>query len=993
MCFFSATAQTMIESESRAVFAETTAELSLVIESKEKRNEQRLQTEFLAPDGKIIASSAQDLRIDVGKKTYKIRIPIGSLMSEAGENISWYRMRYRLANSEGIVSVSELLSDDFELRASAFARVVPGESMMVRVRALNPFTEKAVKDVIVNVAVEIDLTSDSDDDKLKLQATSRTNGNGIATLEFKIPEGVKPDGDGEIKITGQKNGVVRKIDEDLDDQTLRGSVYLTTDKPLYQPGQTFNIRALYFDSNNTVVTDSELEFSIEDAEDTVVFKQKVNTSDFGIAAISWPIPENAKLGSYRVRIEAGEDLSESTLDFKVSRYELPNFAVVAKPDKTFYLPADTTARITVNADYLFGKPVTKGNIRVVARGERNWNSSKRQYDFEEGEVIEGATDDDGKFVAEIDLKDEFRELLGSEWRRFEDQSFTAYFTDLSTNRTEQRRFDIRLTKEPIHLYLVRYAYAHRDMPITGYVSAFYADGTPAVCNIEISDRERVVAKLKSNSLGAGKFELSIPKERRKNDEYEISIKARDKQGQIGSFEETYRFSEEDALQISTDRIIYNSGDMIEVELFSTRKNGFVFLDVTKDWMPLETRLVKLSNGGARLSIPYKPSFKGDLNITAYGDRESERYSGAMTAGRGVIFPERQNLILGASFSKKEYKPGEDASLKFSVTDGSRRPVASAIGLGIFDKAIEERARTDAEFGGYFGQFSRLLGYEKSFGNLTVKDLNELDPSRPVKPEIELAAEIMLAGNWYWPSIYRSGDLRGEAKMLYSESVAKQLDPVKISLNQRHAKDGDHPIDVGSLSRILADNGIRFDQTRDPWGTPYVVEFSVEKTQNIVTVKTLGPDKKNGTPDDFVAMTAGFQYFSRIGEKIDSTHLRYRSSTEGYIQDKETLAREIARDDVDIASLKDRWGRDYVLNFEVSGRNYVTRISSLGPNGISDPQTWRTDDFDVWKTSTDYFADTDKEINRILNDEVNLKKKPFPRSEKEFSEMLAKNGLA
>ncbi|MEQ1643193.1 MAG: alpha-2-macroglobulin family protein, partial [Pyrinomonadaceae bacterium] len=32
-------------------------------------------------------------------------------------------------------------------------------------------------------------------------------------------------------------------------------------------------------------------------------------------------------------------------------------------------------------------------------------------------------------------------------------------------------------------------------------------------------------------------------------------------------------------------------------------------------------------------------------------------------------------------------------------------------------------------------------------------------------------------------------------------------------------------------------------------------------------------------------------------------------------------------------------------------------------------------------------------NRILNDEVNLKKKPFPRSEKEFSEMLAKNGLA
>lgn len=992
LCLISATAQSVAESESRIIFAEKTAELSLVIEKKDKRSEHRLQTEFLAPDGTIIAPYTQIVRLDPGKRNYIIKIPIGSLLSVAGDAISWYRLRYRLGNTEGIISVSELLSDDFELRASAFSRVVPGESMMVRVRALNPFTEKAVKDVLVNVALEIDLRADPGDKKLKLKAASRTNGSGIATLEFKIPEDARPDGEGEIKIIGQKNGVVRKIEEDLEDQTPRGLVYLTTDKPLYQPGQIFNVRALYFDANNTVVTDRELEFSIEDAEDTVVFRQKIETSDFGIAAISWPIPDNAKLGTYRVRVEADEELSETQLDFTVSRYDLPNFAVAAKPDKTFYLPAETTAHVTVNADYLFGKPVTNGKVRVVSRGERTWNGSKGEYEYEEGEAIEGATDSNGKYVADIDIRDELRDLLASEWRRFEDLSFTAYFTDLSTNRTEQRRFDIRLSKEPVHIYLIRYPYAHPDMPITAYVSTFYADGTPAICNIDITDRERVAAKLKTNSLGAGKFEISFPKREIRNDEYEISITARDKKGQIGTFEETFDFGDGDAMQIRTDRTIYSRGDMIEVELLSTRKNGYVFVDITKDWVPLESRLVKLSNGRASVTIPYKPSFKGDLTITAYGDRESERYSGAMIAGRGVIFPEQQNLILNAAFSKREYRPGEDASVKFSVTDGSRKPVASAIGLSIFDKAIEGRARTDAEFGGYFSPFSRLLGYEKSFGNLTMKDLNELDPSRPVKPEIELAAEIMLAGNWYWPSIYRSGDLRGEAKTLYSESVTKQLEVLKTSLNERYAKDGDHPTDITSLNRILGDVGIGFDKIRDPWGEPYSAEFSVEKTQDITTLRTFGPDKTSGTPDDFVAMTAGFNYFSRIGEKIDNAHLRYRSTTSRYIRDRDTLSTELGRDGIDITSIRDRWGRDYIFNFEVSGRSYVTRITSAGPNGIYEPQTWRTDDFDVWRTSTDYFADTEKDINRILDDEVNQKKKSFPRGEKEFIEMLDKNGL-
>ena len=71
-------------------------------------------------------------------------------------------------------------------------------------------------------------------------------------------------------------------------------------------------------------------------------------------------------------------------------------------------------------------------------------------------------------------------------RVFEILHLTAYFTDSSTRRTEQRRFDIRITKEPIHVYLIKDE--GRDvegMPLSFVVSTDYADGSPAQCDVEV----------------------------------------------------------------------------------------------------------------------------------------------------------------------------------------------------------------------------------------------------------------------------------------------------------------------------------------------------------------------------------------------------------------------------------------------------------------------------------------------------------------------------
>lgn len=993
VCAFSVVAQTVVEQESKLSLKDSTAELELIVESSARDRNTPVELSILDPDGKIVASHRQLIDTKPGKQRYKIRFGIGDLLKNAGTSLAWHRLQYRVAASSDTASFSELLQDDFDLRAAAFSRVVPGEPFRVRVRGINPFTERPVRDIDLTITLTLEIVTESDDDEIVLTAKAKTNRDGTATVDLKIPKDIKLDDDPELKIVGQKNGIVREIETDIDEDERRGSVFLTQDKPLYQPGQTFNVRGLMFDANNTIVANAELEFSIEDEDSKVVFREKVTTSEFGIAAISWQIPDNAKLGTYRVAVEADDDLEMDSLDFKVSRYDLPNFSVTAKPDRPFYLPSNRTAEISINADYLFGKPVTDGKVRVVAEKERRWNYREQKYDIDEGRSVEGTTNGKSTFVAKFDLNEELDELLQSSWRRFMDLSLTAYFTDLTTNRTEQRRFDIRLTKEPIHVYLIRNNDYSTSLPATAYVSTFYADGTPAVCNVEVTNGSgRTIARTRSNSLGAGKIEISPNELADVGDRFKLKINAKDRNGQIGTFEESLYISKQDVIRITTDKTIYKPGEVIEIELEATRPQDQIYVDILKDGLPIDGYSVRLNKGKARLSVPYRPTFGGELMLAAYSDRETNRWSDQMRATRGIIFPEQQNLIVSATFGKKEYRPSEDATVRFSVTDGSRKPVFGAIGLSIFDKAIEERARTESEFGGYFRRFSRLMGYERSFGSVTVRDLNNLDLSRPVSPEMELAAEIMLASGNHYPSIYHSGNLDKRAREIFAPTIAATIEPIKMVLRVQYGLDGDHPIDRESLVRILDSRGVRFDDLRDPWGQQFVVKFSTERARNLFVLSTAGPDKSIGTADDFEVFSTGFEYFNRTGQMIDDAIRSYHVGTGQFVRSMDDLDRALANAGLNAMQLRDRWGRPYVYEFGVEYQHFSTRVISIGPNGVREPETWRGDDFQVWRNLQRYFAETEGRIQSVLRQEINEKRKPFPRSIADFTELLRNNGI-
>jgi hypothetical protein len=490
---FAAYSQHVNEAASEVVLDGQSAIIRLSVNSERSRQNVPVSLELIDTNAAVTSTESRTIpSLGGGRQIVEFRLPIDKALERPNDDLAWYRLRYRVGESAGIVSLSQLLRDLFELRVIASDLIMSGMVYRARIRALNPFTQKPAVGVRLETTLALELESDSDkDDELKLKAAGETDADGYSIIDFEIPAEAKLDGDGKITVTGRLGGLVREASEDIDTMSSDVQVLSMTDKPLYQPGQMLNVRGIVMKGGEakTVLGGVEVEFRIEDEDGTLIYREKTTASSFGVASVSWRIPSNVKLGSYRIQIRDADGEQIGGEQIKVSRYDLPNFVVNAKPSKPYYLPADKNAEVEIRAAYLFGKPVTKGKVRVVEETSRNWNWKKQKYDIDEGEVREGETDAEGKFVANFDISKVHEDLKDDDGSHFEDQHYAAYFTDATTNKTEQRRFDVRITREPIHVYLIKGAdFTNGRLPLIGYISTFYADGTPAECSVEIKAR-------------------------------------------------------------------------------------------------------------------------------------------------------------------------------------------------------------------------------------------------------------------------------------------------------------------------------------------------------------------------------------------------------------------------------------------------------------------------------------------------------------------------
>ena len=970
-----------------------------------------VQLELLDPHDRVAAKTSSTQQIAPGSQTLNFSIPFAltKLTDKERRELIWYRLRYRLSEqttlAEGIVSLSQS-PELFELRLVTSELAREGSLYHVRVNASHPITHKPAANVVVTGDL---LLEDDGNRSVKLQAAKTTDSGGDALLSFQIParfpqfpHTIQPAG-GEIKLVGRKGTLVAKADSEvLVDQFPH--TLITPDKPLYQPGQTMHVRALMFTPSRRALANQNVSISISDPDDVIVYRTIVTSSRFGIVTTDWPIPANTRLGDYRIWVgaEGQEKYTQSVYDVRISRYELPNFSVNVEPDRGYYLP-NQNAVVRVHADYLFGKPVMRGHVRVVRESHRDWNYREQKWDVVEGDEYKGETDASGTFVARVDLTADHEELKDSDYQRFEDITYAAYFTDPTTNRTEQRRFDLRVTKDPIHVYLIdNYSFweHNRTMPLMFYVSTFYADGSPARCKLKLafteSDSEnkprKNIATLLTNRYGLAKAGVRLPRELKDLDKVDLIVSAVDAKERRGSKVDDVTLSDDPQIQVQTDKAIYRPGEPINAVLTSSEAEQTIFVDVARNDVVIRTQQVQMHNGRAVVTLPYRSDFHNQISIAAYSN--SLRDDRAIDS-HGVLYPQDLELKVKAQPVQASYRPGEDAQVNLSVRGAQAGALQSALGVVVIDKAVDERFRSDQEFGQRYSTLNdslqRFLDIDQQIAGVTMRDLQRLDTSKFIPPDLELLAEVLLSQrSHYSPSFHGGDEYDTDLISVFRALVNEQIKPVQEALNRRWLRAGDYPRNESELRNILADEGIDFAKLYDPWGNNYRADFSIVRDRDVLTLMSAGADERFDTADDFSVDRSSWGYFLPMGGAIERVVRDFHKRTGGFIRDEKTLRAELAQHEhVSLDELIDRWGQPYHLDFAIVESNFVLTVSSSGPDKKFSTDTG--DDFAVWITSLDYFAEPRARLQAALEKNVEVTKK-FPGNEAELREAVRDSGV-
>ena len=148
----------------------------------------------------------------------------------------------------------------------------------MRVRLMNHDTQGPVEGVPVSMTLQAVAQPGPPTEF----AGFKTDGNGVGQPRFTVPE--LPEGDYDLTVKADVSGPPEIIKQRV--RLIRSwRLLLSSDKPVYQPGQVIHMRALALrQPNGQPVAATAATFAVTDPKGNIVFKQSGDTSAFGITA-------------------------------------------------------------------------------------------------------------------------------------------------------------------------------------------------------------------------------------------------------------------------------------------------------------------------------------------------------------------------------------------------------------------------------------------------------------------------------------------------------------------------------------------------------------------------------------------------------------------------------------------------------------------------------------------------------------------------------------
>ncbi|XP_041444864.1 A.superbus venom factor 1 [Xenopus laevis] len=141
-------------------------------------------------------------------------------------------------------------------------------------------------------------------------------------------------------------------------QYSSGYIFIQTDKTIYTPGSKVMYRVFSLDYKmKPIIKPLVIEFV--NPEGIIVVRNFIQpATKSGILSETYNVPQLVSTGIWTISAKYQATPNQNyTTNFEVKEYVLPTIEVILKPESTFYYTSSDSFSVTIEAQYLFGKPV------------------------------------------------------------------------------------------------------------------------------------------------------------------------------------------------------------------------------------------------------------------------------------------------------------------------------------------------------------------------------------------------------------------------------------------------------------------------------------------------------------------------------------------------------------------------------------------------------------------------------------------------------------
>jgi uncharacterized protein YfaS (alpha-2-macroglobulin family) len=502
-------------------------------------------------------------------------------------------------------------------------------------------------------------------------------------------------------------------------------IYIYKDRPIYKPSDEVNIKAILrlgYDGDYQMLDSETIRVSVYDSGYDEVFEEDVEIDEFGTINTSFILKDDARLGSYRIRI------GDYTNTFDVQEYVAAAFEVSVDTDKDEYISKDDV-KINIDSNYYFGVPVSNAEVEYTVISQNyyfnkynkeyfKWNTSSyySYSSYYNDEFISRGSlelDEDGKGV--INENFDFEQLFGSEdsdskiitveatVKNNMGQSVSgrksfvvhkgefylglktsSYFVktnedfELKIKSVDVNANALRVSNIDVKVYSVDWVYAKRKNVAGTY-------------SYEWEQKKDLVREFKANTNNNGDYASNLSIE--EGGVYEIEISAKDDRGNIvRASKEIYvsgyggiRYDDDSELELVTENTSLEIGATGEIVIKSPYENAKALISIERGKI-FEYEVVDIDSNLYKYSFNVKEDYYSNIYVSVLLQNKGspEVKFGSLDFD---INSEIKNVNIEFESVKSFYEPGEDVEIVIKTTDYENKPISASVSLSVVDLSV------------------------------------------------------------------------------------------------------------------------------------------------------------------------------------------------------------------------------------------------------------------------------------------------------------------